>query len=88
MHCFSVSWHLLAEKSFQPMKMSPPQRRVLDNLARGKPAEFGIGCPKSSCGGAAWTMEALRKKGLIDDNGITGLGLASIDKQTRRLNEQ
>jgi hypothetical protein len=58
--------------------LSPAQRRVLDNLVRGKPAESGIGCPKSSRGGFSWTISALHRKGLIDDKGITDKGRQAI----------
>jgi hypothetical protein len=62
------------------MKLSPKQRRVLDNLARGKPANYGIGCPNSPRGGFAWTMEALREKGLIDSDGaLTEFGRSTTN---------
>lgn len=59
------------------MKLTPPQRRVLDNLVCGKPAEFGLK-GRSQHGGFVWTYAALRKKGLVDDNGITDLGKSAI----------
>jgi hypothetical protein len=56
------------------IKLTPPQRRALDNLMRGKPAEFGLK-GRSAHGGFTWTMEALRNKGLVDcDGAITESG--------------
>ncbi|WP_157203494.1 hypothetical protein [Methylomicrobium agile] len=57
--------------------LTPPQRRVLDNLARGKPAESGIR-GRSAHGGLTWTISALYRKGLIDDEGITDKGRQAI----------
>jgi hypothetical protein len=59
-------------------RLTPPQRRVIDNLASGKDLCHGMkrGNPH---GGLAWTRDALRAKGMIDqDRMITEKGKAAI----------
>lgn len=55
-------------------KCTPAQIRVLDNLAMKKPMELGF----NRLNGFSKTVEALRDKGLMNENGITPLGLAMI----------
>lgn len=55
-------------------RTTPPQRRALDNLARGLPINKGI----CHYGSQPLMIRALHDKGLMDDNGITELGLKVI----------
>lgn len=55
-------------------RTTPPQRRALDNLLRGLPVDFGV----YHHGRQPLMIKALRDKGLIDENGITELGLKAI----------
>lgn len=55
-------------------KLSDAMRAVLRNLSVGKPADFGQS-GMSAAGGLTGTMRALRKRGLVDNNGtITQAG--------------
>jgi hypothetical protein len=55
-------------------RVTPAQRRALDNLSRGLPIDAGC----SNHGGSPLMIKALRDKGMMDEDGITELGLAAI----------
>lgn len=60
------------------IRLSPAQIKALDNLASGRPIGQGI-AGRSAHGGLAWTIEALRTKGMIDPDGnITDIGKQAI----------
>lgn len=58
-------------------RTTPSQRRALDNLSRGLPIDAGC----SNHGGNTLMIQALRDKGLMDEDGITALGLAVIGEK-------
>lgn len=55
-------------------RVTAEQRRALDNLSRGLAIDYGI-CGRN---GQSLLIGALMRKRLIDDNGLTVLGLAVI----------
>lgn len=59
-------------------RVTPSQRRALDNLSRGMPINAGI----CTHGSQPSMIQALRDKKLIDEGGITESGMAVIGMAT------
>lgn len=61
-------------------KLTPNQRRVLENLAAGRRADAHC-VGRSEFGGLTATMASLHRAGLVDRDGITAAGRAAIAAQ-------
>ncbi|CAB3717809.1 hypothetical protein [Achromobacter marplatensis] len=58
-------------------KLTPNQRRVLENLAAGRRADSHC-VGRSEFGGLTGTIASLRRAGLMDRNAITDAGRQAI----------
>jgi hypothetical protein len=61
-------------------KLTPNQRRVLENLAAGRRADSHC-VGRSQFGGLTGTLASLRRAELIDLNGLTDAGREAISPQ-------
>ena len=61
-------------------KLTPNQRRVLENLAAGRRADSHC-VGRSEFGGLTATLASLHRAGLIDLNGMTDAGREAISPQ-------
>lgn len=60
------------------MKLSEPQRKVLKNLGKGKPATYGLR-GQSQFGGPTKVWASLLRRGLVSPDGkITHIGYALL----------
>jgi len=66
-------------------RLSPAQRKVLQNIAAGRAADFGFKPGRSTAGGLSGTFVALFRKGLLEPGAphpgrITEAGRAAMAK--------
>jgi hypothetical protein len=71
---------LLAMGGMMRKKLTPNQRRVLENLAAGRRADSHC-VGRSQFGGLTGTLASLRRAELIDLNGLTDAGREAISPQ-------